>query len=206
MIMRVLTIVGSFASLCALVIMVRPEEKQLTSIQGLMLGIAICLFVGAVLQEFWASYKNRVLKFRKDSAIKKYMYKWISQDGRAVIFSRNLSWINDKKIETLLLSKAKSKELTICLPERLSLVEGLEEAGAEICVYPELQYDPEVSFTIIRQGRMDARVAVGRTIKRKHVIEEFGLGEHPVFHVANDLTNVIIRLNHLRSKNEAGSR
>jgi len=186
--------------------MVRPESEQLTSVQGLVLGIAICLFVGAILQEFWTWHKNRVLTLRKDSAIKKYMYKWISQDGRAVIFSRNLSWINDEKIGSLLLSKAENKELTICLPERINLVEGLEEAGAEICVYPELEYVPEASFTIIRQGRMDARVAVGRKIKRKHVIEEFGLGEHPVFHVANDLTNVIIRFSHLRDNNEASSR
>jgi len=206
MITRILMMGGSFASLCGLVIMIGRQGKGMTGVHGGVLGIAICVFMLALMQEFCNWRKNRVLTFRKDSAIKQYMYKWISQGGRAVIFSRNLSWVNDEKMTSLLISKAENKELTICLPERISLVEGLETAGAEICVYPELEYIPEASFTIIRQGRMDARVAVGRRIKRKHVIEEFGLGEHPVYHVANDLTRVIIQFSRLRGKNEADGR
>ncbi|MCI0562065.1 MAG: hypothetical protein MN733_26555, partial [Nitrososphaera sp.] len=85
-------------------------------------------------------------------------------------------------------------ELTICLPDRIALADELEREGARVCLYPRLGYTPQSRFTIINKDRMDSQVAVGRRIRDKHVIEEFSLGEHPVFSVANDLVEVISRL------------
>jgi hypothetical protein len=206
MVLQIITTIGSFASLMGLIFIILPSGQRLTGLQGFLLGVGMVFFVVTILFMIVMGRKSRIFRVRKEARIRKYMFKWISQDGRAVIFSRNLSWVRDEQMKDLLRRKAERNELTVCLPNRIQLLEDLEQAGAEICIYPELGYVPAASFTIVRQGRMDSRVAVGRMIKNKHVIEEFGVGEHPVFHVANDLTSIIIRFSHSRGNNEADGR
>lgn len=202
MVKRIIGIVCSFASLFGLIIMVRPRGQAFTVMQGGLLTLALVFLVYTIFEEIKSYCEQKPLTMTRDSKIHDYMFNWLAQGGRAVIFTHNLTWGENKKIKDLLRSKAEHNELTICLPKKTTLVEELERIGAEVCVYPELDHTPQASFTIVRKGRLDSRVAVGRRMKNKHVIEEFALGEHPVFHVANDLTDIIIKFNRWKKENK----
>ncbi|MGH7164128.1 MAG: hypothetical protein ACREIS_01225, partial [Nitrospiraceae bacterium] len=127
------------------------------------------LFIIAITLEIRQWARSRPISLLTDAEIKDYMYKWISRGGRVAIFSRDLSWAVGPEIRTLLSEKARRNELRVCLPENIPSVAGLvnelERAGAEVCLYPELHYTPHSRFTIINKDRMDAQVAVGRRIK-----------------------------------------
>lgn len=192
-IFQLLATLGSFASLLGLIFMFRPLREPLTPLHGLILGIGICALVAAIGLQIWYYLKTKPKSMAKESQIRDYMYKWISQGGRVAILSNDMSWVSDDAMKELLRSKAHRDELCLCLPREISLSQELESAGAQVYTYPELEYVPQSRFTIINKGRMDAQVAVGRRYGEKHVIERFSLGEHPIFSVADDLVNLIIR-------------
>lgn len=196
MILRILPMLGSFASLAGLIVMIRPAGQPFTVWQGIVLGVAICLFAGAITLEIRSSLRSKPLSLADETQIRDYMYRWISRGGRVAIFSRDMSWVRDEEMKEMLLSKAHRNELCICLPHKIPLVEELAGEGAEVCVYPELEYVPKSRFTIINRERADAQVAVGRRSEGKHVIQEFAVGDHPFSSVANDLVEVIVRFDH----------
>lgn len=198
MIVTIITILGSFASLFSLIFMVRVPGQPFSPVHWILLSIGIICFIIAVVWEIRKHMKSQPLVMHKDSDIKEYMYNWISRSGRVAIFSRDLSWVSDK-IKKLLLSKAKQSELCICVPKMIPLVDELQKAGAEICSYPELSYIPSSRFTIINCDRADASVAVGGKKQNKHIIREFALGEHPFFAVANDLVHVLKKFENFKS-------
>lgn len=193
LLLRIFTIIGCFASSLGLIFIIRSPKQLWTVGEGIILGILICFFLAAVILSIIDYIKRKPLLLRKESKIRDYMYRWISRGGRTVIFSHDLSWVRDDRMKDLLRSKAQRNELSICLPRRTPFVEELENIGASIYDYPELQYVPRSRFTIINMGRHDAQVAVGGSFKRKHLIEEFSIGEHPYFFIANDLVEIIRR-------------
>lgn len=65
--------------------------------------------------------------------------------------------------------------------------------GARIATYPDLSYVPLSRFTLIRHGRQDTEVAIGRRIRGVHTIETFGPGIHPAFALAEDLVEFVLR-------------
>jgi hypothetical protein len=177
--------------------MVRKPEQPFLPIHWILLGFGIFCLVATIIMEIEKYVKAKPLIMRNEAEIKKYMYNWISRGGRVAIFSRDLSWVNEKPMKTLLLTKAKRSELCICVPEIIPLVNELQKAGAEICAYPQLGYIPSSRFTIINYDRADAAVAVGGKKDGKHLIREFAVGEHPFFSVANDLVNILKKVKKL---------
>ncbi len=129
----------------------------------------------------------------KQVKINKYMCRWLSSGGRAVIFSRDLSWAANESLRLILLAKAARGELTLFVEHPLPITDELAKLGATIVVYKDGEHLPRSRFTIIDYGREGARVAVGVTQNGKHVIEEFQSGEHPFFAIAEDLTKFIER-------------
>ena len=135
---------------------------------------------------------SRPKKYKNDSEINSYMCKWISKTGRALVFTRDMSWANENDVKSVLFSKAKNKELIICMPEKSILAKELEDSGAEVIEYPNLNYQPKSRFTIIHYGRSDSKMAIGRTdSKGHHFIQEFENGMHTQFHLAEDLVQVL---------------
>jgi len=190
---QILTIVGSTASVLALIVsfgIIRP----LSPLQvGLLVVGTSCgaVAIGSAVREYRRS-SQRVCKSEHDIA--EYMHRWINQDGRAAVFSRNMTWASRPRLRALLLQKALNKELVLILPQPTDLSEELRGHGAEVVYYPRLNYSPMSRFTIVRLGREDARVAVGRTVKGRHTISEYSMGEHSAYAMAQDLVNILLRL------------
>lgn len=196
--------IGSYASLVGLLLVIRPPDKPLNFWHWMFLGIGTILFIIALVSQVRDVLKDKTILLSTQKQIRDYMYQWISRAGVAAIFTRDMSWVQDEEMRTLLRSKARRDELCLCLPQRIALSDELEKEGARVSIYPELNYTPQSRFTLINKGRMDAEVAVGRGFKDKHLIEEFSVGGHPAFFIADDLIEIISRFNEW--KNSAGDR
>ncbi len=139
---------------------------------------------------------DRPSRFTSSEAIRRFMFDWISQDGRVCIYTRDMSWAQEEtQITELLKQKAGRGELTLCLPHRIPLTDRLEADGARVYTYSNLNYAPLSRFTVVRAGREDAQVAIGRSIKGVHTISTYSRGEHSVFALAEDLLEFVERLN-----------
>ena len=69
----------------------------------------------------------------------------------------------------------------------------LQEAGAEIFYYQELGIIPEARFSVINDGRIDARCAIGvKNELREQEVRVFYKG-HPIFALTNDILSVLKR-------------
>ncbi|MGH7048648.1 MAG: hypothetical protein ACREE2_19925 [Stellaceae bacterium] len=132
--------------------------------------------------------------FAKSDAegIKRYMHDWIEHGGRVAIWTRDMSWAQNEETRSLLTEKARRSELILCLPELNTLATELFDAGAEVCACGARRLEaPGARFTIAFFGRDGAAVAVGRAEHDTHIIEEFSSGNHPVFHIAEDLIAIV---------------
>ena len=139
------------------------------------------------------SRRRHVIPKNDKASITRYLHDWIRGAGRVAIFSRDLSWAHDKAVKKTLKQKAAGRDLVICVPERVALIDEL--AGAEVYTYKNLAHTPAARFTIVDFGHGDARVAVGRAQGSEHVIEEFTAADgHPVFWMAKDLVDLVMKL------------
>lgn len=185
---------GVWGSYCSVLSVMQPENYQQITLKLAWLAV---LLIAALYSSYKLveQYRSKPKFYKNNQEINEYMFKWIRQGGRVAICTRDMSWGNDPKIKSLLIEKAGASELCIFLPKDIPLTKELKKAGAEIFIYPELEHTPTSRFTIIDKDQAYARVAVGRKIDGRHYIEEFSIGRHPVFEVANDLVEVIRKYN-----------
>jgi hypothetical protein len=159
------------------------------------IGVALAVVLAfAALFVVWAAAMEirrlRIFPLDRQDLINGYMERWINHRGRVVIFTRDMSWAGvGTGVERILIEKARSGDLTICMPVRSPLATRLESAGAVIFEYGDLGFPVRSRFTIIRHEAQDARVAIGRSVDDVHMIEEFDIGEHPAFTMADDLVS-----------------
>jgi len=198
MLVRLLSILGSTASLVGLVFVFHPTGQGFSTLESVLMGTGIVLTGLAVALEIkdYLDHRPKVLKTKQQ--IRDYMFGWIDNGGKVCIFSNDLSWVEDEEMVAMLKRKAGREELQICVPAMIPIAETLKEAGASILTYAALKVVPQSRFTIINSGRMDAQVAVGRRLDGAHVVEEFGAGDHPVFAVASDLVKIVARYSQTR--------
>lgn len=136
--------------------------------------------------------------------INQYMYYWLKNNNRAIIFSRDMSWANeDQKIIHILKKKAADGELTLILGRRTSLVSNLEQRGAKFIEYSFLDYIPQTRFTFVNYGSMDEKVAIGKKDENDvHRIVEYKPSDAPTYYLARDLISILIEMEKLKDKNE----
>jgi hypothetical protein len=156
----------------------------------------LLLTASVVLSELRAWRRSKPMQYPTPEKIRDFMFRWISTEGRVVIHTRDMSWAGQEaRIAELLRAKAESGELTICLPHRIPLTDDLEQIGAHVLTYARLGFEPRSRFTIVRHGREDAQVAIGRQVHGVHTIATYSLGEHSVFALAEDLVEFVERIN-----------
>ena len=198
MIVRLLSVLGSSASLLSLIFVFHPSGQGFSAVEGILLGFGIMLTVVAVAVDIKDYMTRRPKRFKTKQEIRDFMFRWLQHGGKVCIFSNDLSWVDDNEMISMLRQKAEKDELRICIPELIPIAETLKKSGASILTYSPLKFVPQSRFTIINHGRMDAQVAVGRRMNGEHVVEEFGAGDHPVFAVASDLVELVTRYSQTR--------
>jgi hypothetical protein len=187
LIIRVLTLFGSLASVLGLALPYLPPVERLPW-WGVALGVTSAFFFLLLVRlEFRSERRRSVYRISDSEAIRRYMHGWISRGGRVALWTRDMGWANTEVTRQLLLKKAAARELIICLPQETKLTKELKLSGAEVSTYNALEGEPASRFTIVHYGQEGSRVAVGRPMGNYHVIEEFSAEEHPAFHLARDL-------------------
>ncbi len=183
---------ASFASLCGLILELRPPGRNwpwwawvLGGTGVISFGVVVCLLLAN-------RPKHRVFESADAAAIRRYMHSWIRNGGRVAIWTRDMSWAQNAETQRLLEQKARRNELVLCLPQLNQLASELREMGAEVCIYgTELLECPASRFTIRFLGRDGSQVAVGRAEGPTHVIDEFTAGDHPAYYLAADLIALV---------------
>lgn len=120
--------------------------------------------------------------------------KWLSEQGKVVVVTRDMSWAVDPDLTSVLRTKAGHGDLVILASRRTQSLDELLAAGAQVVIDPAL---PSVRFTVLRYGAADARVLVHRQVRGEVEFREFGAQAFPVFHLCMDLVSA--RLNSQRS-------
>ncbi len=161
------------------------------------IGIAVVcmILVGAIIWEIYGYLSSSPVRYRffKQRRIKSYMRRWLTSGGRAVIFTRDMTWADDDiATQDVLREKARRHELIICIEKMIPFAQELEREGANVISYGELDIVPRARYTIVDFQSDSARVAVGGAVGKVHVIQEFRNGEHPFFGVADDLARILI--------------
>ncbi|HEU4703080.1 MAG TPA: hypothetical protein VFS37_11420 [Conexibacter sp.] len=155
------------------------------------LGLLVAIVVW---HEIRVWLRERPARFRDDVKIRRFMQRWIAREGRVTIYTRDMSWANDEQQTLeLLTEKARRNELCICLPRQIEITRRLEQQGATVHTYEALERAPTARFTIIRHGRQDAQVAIGRSVDDVHTISTYSLGHDPAFGIASDLIEFLTR-------------
>ncbi|MGE0282537.1 MAG: hypothetical protein AB7P20_18265 [Rhizobiaceae bacterium] len=194
-----LTQVASFCSVLGVYLTITPANDARPWWHWIVIALGVTLTAFIVFLEIREQKRHGTKTFKSKTKINKYMYDWVSNSGRALIFSRDMSWVNDE-IMQLLLTKARHKELTICLEHPIEISDRLKNEGATIITYGNLGHVPRSRFTIVDFERDGARVAVGVGTRRGHLIQEFDMGAHPYFAVAEDLVKFLINGNAVLSR------
>ena len=194
LVQRLLASIGSQLSLVAFVFLFFPQPIKFEGGGLVTLAFAFilaCISIWLEVASELAAHKNRKTFEQHDqNGIKGYMRQWIGQSGRAAVWTRDLSWVNDDETKNLLKAKAASGNLTICMPAQTELGKTLQSSGATIHVYGNGAFlTPESRFTIAFLGNGGSKVAIGRLIKGMHVIEELESND-PAFLMASDLINL----------------
>ena len=193
--MKIISQISAFASILGFLIpyfSTGDNDSKTTVFQFVCLGVFLITSIIVIVLE-WI---NRPKTYKNDNKIGEYMLDWISKTGRTVIFTRDMSWAKTNDIKNKLVDKARAQELILCMPLKTEFASDLEKDGAEVYEYPNLDYTPESRFTIVHYGRSDAKLAIGRTASDgKHRITEFENGLHPQFHLAEDLVNILRKIN-----------
>lgn len=184
--------VGTYASFLALVITLKPESG-LSRGDWVLIAIGTLLAGFSLVMDFREKVLNQPQRFPSDRQIHRYMDKWIRHEGQVAIFSHDMTWARGD-IVSLLYTKAADHELALFLPHETRLAIDLKKRGATVYCYPNLNYIPQSRFTVIRRGRSDAAVAIGRTQHGEHVIEEFSVGSHPAYSLCEDLLEILRRV------------
>ncbi|WP_298115533.1 hypothetical protein [Flavobacterium sp.] len=192
-------IIAELATLCSFIGFVYtfyPDYKNYGAKEWIIIGIFIISFIITVSITIYDHLhsKSKSFPIDKKDKIKKYMNNWIKNTGRVAIFTRDMSWL-DEKSTAILIEKAEKKELIICLPKEIDAIKAFKDAGAEIVVY-NVNYDPKVRFTITNYGLATARIAVGRGSAdgKKHIIDEYKMGEN-FCELGNDIVSILKTLN-----------
>lgn len=169
----------------------KAEQEQSTWKIGIAVICIILVF--AIVWELVNHVRSSPTRYRffKERRIRRFMRLWLSSGGRAVVFTRDMSWANAANVRDVLFEKAQRQELTICIEHMIPLAQELQERGANIIAYGELEVVPRSRYTIIDFERDGARVAVGGAVGKTHVIQEFRSGQHPYFAVAEDLVKIL---------------
>jgi hypothetical protein len=173
----------------------RPDWHNVAIVLGVLIYIA---FVIWEIVEHYRLSPTRI-PLEQPKKIKAYMRRWLTSGGRAVIFTRDMSWADEQDVRNILFEKARRGELIICIQDMIQLATDLQQAGAQILPYVELGHVPRSRYTIIDFEKDGARVAVGGAVGKYHVIQEYRNGEHPFFSVAEDLVKILIAYQRIRN-------
>lgn len=201
LIQRLLAEATTFASFVALVVSLKQNGKSFSGWQISLMTVAVAAFLVTAALEIGEYRGRQPRRMKDDQTIRDYMHQWIRGGGKVVVFSRTLSWVSDDEMAQMMDAKARAGDLTLVMPGAVDKSRRLESAGAKVIYYGENGYTVRSRFTLTNEGRADTAVAVGRQGKDGvHMVSEYrGCDEDPAFWLAQDLAEILSRLDETKA-------
>ncbi|WP_405225684.1 hypothetical protein [Dokdonia sp. Asnod1-B02] len=193
---KTLRITGNLAALLGILVFLYPfielENFETTLTQKIFISLSVLICSIYFFIELFSGPK----KYKTEKEINDYMGSWIKKRGRIVIFTRDMSWVDNPTMKNQLIKKAQSNDLIICQPKINELSTLLKNEGAEIYTYENLNFIPKSRFTFINYSTNSSKVAIGRKDdNHNHIITEFTTKDTIEYYLAEDLVNIIKSLN-----------
>lgn len=197
-IINLISVFGSFASLIGLYIAL---DSGCSTVMGLNVNylyyfnVFFSLLVAYFLfLDIYNYYKNCDIVYEgknKNTKINNFMLNWIKDSGKIVIFSRDMTWAGQVDIFNVLSQKSIDREVVLIVSNTNHVVSSLKNNGAEVILYEETGYTPDVRFTIANLDRPDERIAVAHAEQNKHIIHRFYKGKCITFNMAKNLYKTV---------------
>lgn len=129
--------------------------------------ILIVVFgVGCLAYLLWSDYasqRDKLFVCKSEEETQEYMKKWIKNQGKVCVMSRDLSWVNTDIEEVM---KTKKGSLRIFAQQETELTKRLRASGVDVRFYGCYNFEPKTRFTIIRYNRPDKQIAIANTVAR----------------------------------------
>ena len=168
-------------------------QNSLMKLIFIIIIIIGLIIVGFKVIERYLSYDKNAYPTKEE--INDFMHNWLESNGKSVVFTRDMSWGNDGKVNDVLKTKARNKELTLVLSSQNQTSKELEKLGATVIEYGHLDYTPAIIFTIVDYQTMNSKVAIGQKDEQEiHRINKYSKNDAPIFYLATDLINLISKL------------
>jgi hypothetical protein len=167
-----------------------PQWRQL------LLAVAILAACGLAYVDVVSWLRNRKKMYKTEEEINNYMRGLLKRGGSANIFACNLSWVTPD-VEGFLMDRAKSnKVLKLYVPRHNDVTRQLASKGIRIVTYTDLDYTPEVRFTLLNPEEPGSSIlAIGKGTVPKFVIEEFtDVDNARMISIARDLFRILDRV------------
>lgn len=119
--------------------------------------------------------------------------RWLSEHGRVVVVTRDMSWVIDEEVRAALSRKAASGELLVFATASTPELAELATAGADVRILHGIP--PTTRFTVLRWGTTDARVLVHRQVRGVVEFYERTPSDFAEYWLALDVVDLLSRLN-----------
>lgn len=196
LIRTIATHVGAFLALIIALIFASDVAKLLKNpTNSIIVILAFLVTIGLGVLDIKSAAANRPRQFkgkRRDAKVRKFMIGMLAGDGRCVVSSNDLSWVEETALDALM-RKAEKRSLELIMPSETTLSTQLVGAGAEAHYYGDSDFKFRSRFTIVNVNRADAWVAVGMGTSKAHVIRIISSNDDPVYHMATDLVELAER-------------
>ncbi len=140
--------------------------------------------------------KNNII-CDSEEKIKVEMKKMLQEQGKIVVMSRSLGWVDD---EILVATGRKKDRLIVYAEKENDITKKLKDQGVTVRLYGRTGFIPKTRYTIIRYGRNDAQVNVAETHSRirlhrfQHIIHQTSSAEEYdgyIVSLAIDMVNLM---------------
>ncbi len=169
----IFSLVGWISSSIAIWSIIESENQF-----GFFVFVAV-IFILSVLYIFLQikKFKNDINKnfiHSTEDGVNTYLYDWIHNGGRTVIFTRDFTWANcNHKMVEMLRRKAERKELIICLYRETEMSRELSSLGAEVLVHGNENLRSR--FVITNYGTNNPQITVGLRDNNKFINQRYSM-------------------------------
>lgn len=189
---QIVSAIGVFCSIISLL----AFSKTPIWVKIIIVVVAIFCLSAMLILGIKNNMKNSII-CDSEEKIKVEMKKMLQEQGKIVVMSRSLGWVDD---EILVATGRKKDRLIVYAEKENDITKKLKDQGVTVRLYGRTGFIPKTRYTIIRYGRNDAQVNVAETHSRiklhrfQHIIHQTSSAEEYdgyIVSLAIDMVNLM---------------
>lgn len=147
---QIVSAIGVFCSIISLL----AFSKTPIWVKIIIVVVAIFCLSAMLILGIKNNMKNSII-CDSEEKIKVEMKKMLQEQGKIVVMSRSLGWVDD---EILVATGRKKDRLIVYAEKENDITKKLKDQGVTVRLYGRTGFIPKTRYTIIRYGRNDASI------------------------------------------------